>query len=69
MDDVRCTVCGNNHWVNDNEYPAIRKCATPNCSGIHPLDVAKLRSTEGLLYDDDKREYIDMDELEKPAKK
>ena len=38
-----CGICGGDKWIQNNEYPLVRKCANPNCNGLHPHDVAKLR--------------------------
>lgn len=66
--EVKCGVCGGYKWVLHNRYPFIRKCANPNCEGLHPYDISKLRNVEGQIFDADNNEMTDFDELEKRMK-
>lgn len=63
-----CGICGGDKWIQNNEYPLVRKCANPNCNGLHPHDVAKLRDIEGQVYDANENIMTDFDELEKRVK-
>ena len=49
---ITCPFCKKNNWIV-SEFPAIRKCNTPNCKGLHPYDIGKLKDIPGIIYDKD----------------
>lgn len=63
-----CGFCGCDKWIQHDEFPLVRKCANPNCNGLHPNDVSKHRDIKGQIYDSDKNIMTDIDELEKRVK-
>lgn len=65
---VICGICGGSRWINHDKYPFIRKCANPNCNGLHPQDISKLRNIDGQIFDATTKEMTDFDELEKCVK-
>lgn len=68
-DDVKCTVCGQSNWIRPEENgdikfpstPAVRKCGTENCNGLHQIDA--MIKADGKLYDMDKKQHIDFSDL------
>ena len=54
-DKVKCGLCGGEEWVVSDNYPFLRRCANPNCNGLHPHDISKLQGIKGKIFDADKR--------------
>ncbi len=67
-DKVKCGLCGGEEWVVSDNYPFLRRCANPNCNGLHPHDISKLQGIKGKIFDADKREITDIEELKKRMK-
>lgn len=65
---IICGFCGCDKWIQQDDFPLVRKCANPNCNGLHPKDVSKHRDIKGQIYDSDKNVMTDIDELEKCMK-
>lgn len=59
----KCHKCGSEKWISQKRFPSIRKCANEKCDVLHPDDIIKLENIKGLLYDMDKKEFIDPEEL------
>lgn len=61
MEDIKCPLCGSSKWITHDKFPTIRKCANPKCTGLHPNDA--LIKAEGQIWDMNKKQYIDFEDL------
>ena len=55
-------------WISHEKFPFLRRCANPNCNGLHPYDISKLKGIKGMIFDSDNNEFTDIEELEKRMK-